>query len=375
MLNSFELKEILPNPQETVTKLDQYIIGQEDAKYTLALMLLNQALMKLAYSGKIFLNTELKKTNVLLIGPTGTGKTGLIKALSEINHIPISINDLTGCTAAGYIGGKVEDVLVNHVNTMQEFVDVEYSRLKDNLSLAVSKNEFLTTLSETGIIYLDEIDKICRRSASDNIDINGDMLQNELLKFLDSGVVNLSSSRNCWKVKMSTLNTKNVLFVCGGAFEGLDKVITTRLSKQGAIGFTSDISHKSLQKNDILKLVTTEDLIKYGFKPEFLGRVPLRAVLNPISPKMMKRIILEPHNSIFSQYEAILSVFNIGLEMSKSGLEAIANLACDLGMGARALQPIFSRVFEEVLFDLWDIKPGTTVIITKKDVQKIRDSV
>lgn len=375
MLNSADLRELLPNPKDIVVQLDQYIIGQKDAKNTLALMLLNQNIMKLYYNNKIYLKSKLQKTNVLLIGPTGTGKTALMKALSDINNIPISINDVTSCTAAGYIGGKVEDILVNHVCKLQEYVEFEYDRLKESIGLTLTRKEFLVKLSETGVIYIDEIDKICSRHSGDGIDINGDMVQNELLKFLDSGIVNLQSSRNWWKCKLSSLNTQNILFVCGGAFEGLDKVISTRLSKEGSIGFNADISHKSLTKGDLLHSVTTDDLIKYGFKPEFLGRMPLRAVLDPISVSMMKRIILEPEDCLFKQYRDLLNLFGIQTEISKSGLHEMAVLATELGMGARSLKPIFCKLFEEVLLNLWEIEEDTTFAITKRDIQKIQDLV
>lgn len=376
MLTAKYFKDVLPNPKKTVQKLDQYIIGQKDAKYTLALMLLNQSLLKLHSAGKLYLPTKLNKTNVLLIGPTGTGKTALIKALSEMNQIPISINDITTCTAAGYIGGKVEDILVNHIVEVQDYANDNYNRLKIEANILASKTEFIKEIAETGIIYLDEIDKIRRRSSGDNIDVNGDMVQNELLKLLEDGNISLASARQYWKSKyISSIKTDNIIFICGGAFEGLDEIISKRLGKNDSIGFTSDLTYKSLKKGELLKHVTTEDLIAYGFKPEFLGRVPLRAVLSPISPKMMEKIILEPKNSVFSQYAAILNSFGIDVDISKSAIQEIAMLATEMGMGARALKPIFSKLFEDVFFNIWDIKDNTTYVITKRDVQKLYGSI
>ncbi len=373
MLSLEELKDTLPDPIWIVSELDKYIVGQEDAKRTLALMLLNRAILKLRRANLIHLEVPIKKSNVMLIGPTGTGKTALMKALSLISGIPISVNDVTSITSAGYIGSKVEDILANHINICEEYVSSNYNALAADYYLSTIKptqNDLLLETVETGIIYLDEIDKICAK-VEHGRDINGDSVQNELLKIIENGNVSL---RNCRTIfpKSSILNVKtdDVIFVCGGAFSGLTDIIQKRISSNGGIGFHANVEVKSKEKQEgLLKLVITEDLVKYGFKPEFLGRIPLRAGLSSLSVDTLIQIMKEPKNSLLKQYTGLFTLFGIDLVFEEDAFREVAEYAMAAKMGARALQGILNTVLEDDLFNVFTNK-NTMLIITKEQVTR-----
>ncbi len=372
-LNSTELKEVVPNPKKIVQLLDEHIVGQEDAKKMLSLLLLNRALLRLKNSNKIWIETDIQKSNVMLIGPTGTGKTALIRALSEIADTPIGIYDVTSITSAGYVGNKVEDVLVKHVNEVETYVQDHYHRLAFGMEITpFTKFDMIENMVNNGIMYLDEIDKICKRdSQQGHKDINGDMVQNELLKILENGSVGLSNAKAAWpKSGITEVKTDNIVFILGGAFSGLSEIIHKRMNKNHAIGFGADI-RIPLKDNDqgLLKHVTTEDLISYGFKAEFLGRMPLRAVLNPLSIDTLKQIITQPKNSILKQYQGLFNVFDIELFLEKGAITEIATQAIDLGMGARSLRPIFNSIFQDELFNVFD-NTEKSLTITKSMVKK-----
>jgi ATP-dependent Clp protease ATP-binding subunit ClpX len=376
-----DLKVHLPNPLETIEELDKYIIGQTHAKKILAVMLLNRALLRLARHGIIEINTTLQKANVLLIGPTGVGKTGLIRALEQISDIPISIFDITAVTGSGYIGLKVEDILTNHVVKCEDYIESNYDRLVENLKDSegylfdvITKDFLLKESVETGIIYLDEIDKIRARggkSDHNNEDTFSDLVQNDLLKIIEEGDINLAPARSSrMRSNIKSVNTKDIIFICGGAFAGLDSIIEQRLLSKSSIGFHSDISIKNkATKDHIFEHVTTEDLHNYGFKEEFLGRLPLRGILTKLTKETLIKIILNSKNSIFLQYKEIFGVFGIDLQLDKNAIDSIAEAAIELKIGARSLKSIFGEILTEELCNIFLCKE-TKLVITKELVKK-----
>lgn len=363
----------LPDPLDTIKKLDEYVIGQEEAKKNLGVLLLVRALMRLQKNGRIPQDVEIQKSNLLLIGPTGSGKTQLMRALSEIADVPILIKDVTGITSAGYIGGKVEDILVEYVNLVEDYTKNSYKEVtpesnEDTYAVYQTKNDILHDNLESGIIYLDEIDKIVRKESS--TDVTGDMVQNELLKVLEGETIKLTNSRLQYpKSGLHEVNTKYITFICGGAFSGLAEVIHNRIAKKSSIGFTTELNHLNKEKDvsKILRLVKTEDLVTYGFKQEFLGRLPLKASLDELTLPVMTTIITKPKNAIYKRYTEFFKLFNIEFSIDKAGLKEIAQQALDLKMGARSLTQIFNRLFINDLTNIFTIK-NQKLKLTKSDV-------
>lgn len=354
-LTSDELKEVLPDPVETVRKLDRYIVGQTAAKKTLALMLLNRAILKLHKYKKINMKTVPHKTNTLMIGPTGTGKTALLKALEKVSGVPVTLTEVTAITSAGYIGGKVEDILVKHVNNCAVYVakNLEQLRIDAGENLYPSYTNLLQDAVENGIIYLDEIDKICQKGGS-GVDVTGDSVQNELLKILESGEVNLESSRmKTIERTIVSVNTENIYYVAGGAFSGLKEIINRRQTEGNTIGFSRQ---EVILPENVLSNVTTEDLIRYGFKPEFLGRISLRTYLNDLKEEDMIHILTGVENNLFDQYYDQFRLFNVHLVMTKESLKAISRHALSLKTGARALKSILDTVLAPELYGIFKNK-------------------
>lgn len=371
-MNIHDLKEAVPDPLVIVAELDKVVIGQDAAKKTLSIALLNRALGRLVNENMLIMKHKLHKSNVLLIGPTGVGKTQLIRSLSEISGIPISINDVTSITAGGYIGGKVEDIVLRHVYLCEKWLQDNYERLVEETPLIeqIDKTQLVLELVENGVIYIDEIDKICSRDAKGGRDVNGDMVQNELLKILEEGTLNLSLSRlPPAESGIKEIKTKNILFIGGGAFSGLSDIIHDRLNKSNAIGFDSNIVtrlSKEKDKEKLLQKVRAEDLISYGLKPEFLGRLPLKAVLNPLDIKTLTRIIKEPTDSILKQYTELFSVLGKELKITAGAIKEIATKAHELKLGARSLKSIFNSVFEDELFNIFNNKKSKLTITKNK---------
>lgn len=369
-----ELKQVIPNPIQIIKSLDDYIIGQEHAKKTLALMLMNRAITKLQYYNQIRLDAKLEKSNVLLIGPTGTGKTSMIRALSEVADLPISIFDITPLTTAGYIGANVEDILIQHVKETKAYCKSCYGHLQnEDEELNMTYYDYLMDTIKSGIIYLDEIDKvrIAVGSSDSNSSVHYGAVQNELLKLLENGTISFGQDPRYWPMDtLNCLDTTNLFFICGGAFSGLSDIIEKRMNKsQGGIGFNSNIEYKTAEySKDLLKYVTTQDLIDYGFKPEFLGRLPLRSVLSSLDEKAMLQIIVKNKDSILAQYKAVFNLFEIEFKVEKEALKAIAKKATELSLGARAIKNIFALLLDEYLVDIFDC-PDKKIVITKSAVE------
>lgn len=374
MLSVNELKDIVPDPIKTIARLDEYIVGQEDAKKSLSVMLLNRALLKLNRAGILGLSVPIQKNNVLLIGSSGVGKTGLIRALGEIADIPITVFDITSVTSGAYIGNKVEDILVDHVNNCYNYVKSNYNRLADHneqvLDITHGFQDMVNEAVETGIIYIDEIDKTRAIKGTEG---QGDSVQNELLKIVEEGDISLKPARrsvnpNC---AIQSVHTKDILFVGGGAFYGLPDMIKRRLTAKSGIGFGADMSwtKEEGKESEYLKYVTTKDLIDYGFKNEFLGRFPLKSVLKPLSKDTLIEIMKYSRNSVLIQYKELFGVFGIELVIEKPAFTAIADIAIEMDIGARSLKSIFSNILMEDFTNIFS-HPGGKLVVTKGMVEK-----
>lgn len=371
-----ELKNILPNPIDTVKRLDKYVIGQEHTKKTLALSLLHWSILRLKEKGHIDCDLLIEKTNVLMLGTTGIGKTALIKALAEIANVPLTIFDITSISGAGYVGGKVEDIISKYADECFDFVNDHAHLLKEARQDIFTRHDLYRDVTETGIIYIDEIDKI-RRYRTHGPDVSGDMVQNELLKLLDGGDVNLGNSKLKWpRSGIQEVRTDKILFICGGAFSGLSEIIMERISKNSGIGFSADLqkNKESLSNyDDIFDYVTHQDLVNYGFKPELLGRLPLLTSLKSLSVETMERIIVEPKNSIFKQYEALFQVFGIKLTIEKDALKDMATKAVSLKIGARSLKNLFSKLLVDEFYKIFNYEDITFTINKKFVAEKLKD--
>lgn len=378
-----ELKEFLPDPKWTVKELDRYIIGQEAAKKTLALLMLNRALIMCRSEKKIDMSMDIPKYNALLIGPSGVGKTGLIRALSKVFKIPITIFDVTSVTSNGYVGADVEDILHAHIENQHEYW-VDYITSGDNVlgeklspNQAINehtKSEILQNCIHHGIIYLDEIDKISARETN-GLDICGDQVQNALLQYLEGGTVRIDFNSSHRKNKsnvanISAIDTTNIFFIAGGAFSGIEDIIANRLKDDTGIGFTSNVAQKNEKfKDRIMSKVTSKDIINYGFKKEFVGRIPLITSLKDLEVEDLMKIMIEPANAIIKQYQEIFKVLGVELTVEEEGYREIAQYTLDLKMGARALKPTFNKLLEQDLFNIFD-RTEDKLVITKEDVKK-----
>ncbi len=324
----FDIKSI-PAPHRIKEQLDQYVIGQEHAKKVISVAVYNH--YKRVATGMTD-EIEIEKSNILLIGPTGCGKTYLVKTLAKLLNVPLAIADATSLTEAGYIGDDIESVV---------------SKL-----LAAADND--VDKAEQGIIFIDEIDKIARKRNTTSRDVSGESVQQGMLKLLEGAEVEVpvgANSKNAM-VPLATVNTKNILFICGGAFPDLDEIIKERLRKQTSIGFRAELKDKWDKEKDILSRVTVEDIRTFGMIPEFLGRLPVICTLKGLNQEMLVRILKEPKNAILKQYQKLLELDEVKLEFSEDALEAIAKKATEKDTGARALRSIIEEFMLDIMYEI-----------------------
>ncbi len=335
-----DLKSV-PAPHKIKAMLDQYVIGQDHAKKVLSVAVYN-------HYKRIFTNTmdeiEIEKSNVLMLGPTGCGKTYLVRTLARVLDVPLAISDATSLTEAGYIGDDIESVVSKLLMEADE--DVERC--------------------EKGIVFIDEIDKIAKKKNANQRDVSGESVQQGLLSLLEGSSIDVpvgANSKNAM-VPMTTVNTRNILFICAGAFPGLEDIIKERLNKTASIGFQSDLKDRYDQDPDILTAVTPEDLRKYGMIPEFIGRLPVICPLRSMTKEMLTSIMTDPRNAILRQYQKLLELDEVRLEFDPSALEAIADQALERETGARGLRAVIEDFMLDIMYEIPKDENIGRVVIT-----------
>ena len=340
-----DIKDI-PAPHKIKAQLDEYVVGQEHAKKAMAVAVYN-------HYKRVATDTmddiEIEKSNMLMIGPTGSGKTYLVKTLAKLLDVPLAITDATSLTEAGYIGDDIESVV---------------SKL-----LAAADND--VEKAEQGIIFIDEIDKIAKKKNTSQRDVSGESVQQGMLKLLEGSEVEVpvgANSKNAM-VPLTTVNTKNILFICGGAFPDLENIIKERLNKQSSMGFIADLKDKYNHEKNLLAKVTVEDLRNFGMIPEFIGRLPIIFSLQGLDEEMLVKILKEPKNAIIKQYQKLLALDEVKLEFSEDALHAIAAKAMKKDTGARALRSIIEEFMLDIMYEIPKDDNIGIVTITKEYIE------
>lgn len=336
----------IPSPHIIKGQLDEYVVGQEYAKKVISVAVYN-------HYKRVASNTmdeiEIEKSNMLMIGPTGSGKTFLVKTLARLLNVPLAITDATSLTEAGYIGDDVESVI---------------SKL-----LAAAGND--VEKAERGIIFIDEIDKIAKKKSTNNRDVSGESVQQGMLKLLEGSEVEVpvgATNKNAM-VPLTTVNTSNILFICGGAFPEIENIIKTRLNKQTSIGFSADLKDKYDEEINLLQKVTVEDLREFGMIPEFIGRLPIVYALEGLTKEMLVRVLKEPKNAILKQYQKLLLLDEVDLEFEDSALEVIAQRALEKKTGARALRAIIEEFMLDIMYEIPKDDAIGKVTITREYIE------
>ncbi len=326
---TFDIRSI-PAPHRIKESLDEYVIGQEKAKKVISVAVYNH--YKRVAAGSEADGIEIEKSNMLMIGPTGSGKTYLVKTLARLLDVPLAIADATSLTEAGYIGDDIESVL---------------SKL-----LAAADND--VERAEQGIVFIDEIDKIAKKKNTNQRDVSGESVQQGMLKLLEGAEIEVpvgANSKNAM-VPLETINTRNILFICGGAFPDLTEIIKERLNRRSSIGFRADLKDKYDHEKNLLAQVTVEDIRKFGMIPEFIGRLPVIFTLDALTEDMMVSVLKEPKNAILKQYQKLLQLDEVKLDFTEDALRAIARKAMEKDTGARALRAIIEDFMLDIMYEI-----------------------